>query len=711
MTPTLSPRSSLKVARLALLAATSLCTFANAQHVRIEYWSGPVQTFTGDFASGQPISSLPPIGADITRINAYSVDGLASLGDLTLSGSFVPASTGTPTRPDIIFVLGEGPAPEPGTPLSPAFVNITSIITTTALQPRLMLVGSAAGDATGQWKLGAIDRLRIAGVCAADINLTSPGVALAELEVGSIGTRGTSHFALAATNGSLVFINSQGPVNLTAGRTIAAAAGIEYINAPSINATIIANAFGGNGDLNYIGAEQGDLLGRIQCNNLRRPDGELASNVIFVRGRLGATVVVDGDLYGGVFAGAAPGPLPAVRDMKIGGDMRGVISAAGSIGSLTINGSIRLDDNSFVLPIIQSTQGSLSSLTIGGDVEGDGPFLPNIRANDMGTVRIGGNCRATINRIGAGPVNIKDVIIGGSFTGEINVGLFQQLIIGQDLQAGGSIRLAQGIPSNRTLIIGGSWRGTIQSSHPQGLVGQIITNAAQATFTPWAPAAPLLLPAAAPSPFQRTYFYNTFPAFSAIVGGGCVGEIPFSLRAGDSWPRSNATVLNAPRRIWPADGTLREVVTIALSGPVSQLKSQPLTIHAAQAPFLCSNCGAAPTDITNQFDIVIAPPGRPRELWISPKNTPTGPGTFGTPRNYTVTSNGSGLGCVSPLLVKPAQTLAFSHSFSVGGFDLNIDGKVNSQDVTLFTASPIDFTADGRADHLDLHLITTAAQN
>ncbi len=185
--------------RAALLVAT-LSTCASAQHVRIEYWSGPTLTFTADFASGDPINSLPPVGADITRINAYSVDGLASLGPLSLSGAFVPASTGIPQTPDLNFVIGQGEPPEPGTPLTPALLNVSSLLTTPALQPRLMLIGSLAGDATGEWKLGAIDRVRIAGVCAAAIDLTSPGVALGELNAGRIGTlvgQRTSHFSLA----------------------------------------------------------------------------------------------------------------------------------------------------------------------------------------------------------------------------------------------------------------------------------------------------------------------------------------------------------------------------------------------------------------------------------------------------------------------------------------------------------------------------------
>lgn len=704
-TSVMADRRVLRPARLVsgklLVLAAGLCTCAQAQHVRIEYWSGESLTFVADFASGQTINTLPTVGAGVTRINAYSVDGLADLGPVIIKGGFVPASTGTPLAPDIMFVLGEGEAPESA--ITPAFANISSITAEPAARGRLMLIGAAAGNVSGQWRLGAIKRFNVNGNCAADIELISPGTAIEELSAGTLTGR------VAALTGNIIYINSVGPLSLVPGATISAFGGIGAITAPSINATIVANAFGGNGDLNYIAASVGDISGRVQCNNLRNPEGEIADTVMLARGRISANIVIDGDLYGTVFSGAGPGLLPTVTDIKIGGDMRGSITSRGSIGSVTIAGSIRLDPNSFVLPVIQSTEGTLLSLNIDGDVEGDGPFLPTIRGNEIGTVRIAGDCYANITRIGGGPVNVKDVMIAGDFSGDFSLGTFQRVIIGNNLHSGGVVRFAQGIPANRIFVIGGSWEGAVVCSHPRGLLGQIIVNAGLGAATPWQRLAPLHLPAQSPSPFARIYYVDTFPEYSAIVGGGCVGSVPFSLRGGDCWPRSNATVLHAQRRIWPADGTIREVITIAMSGPVVALDNQPLTILTTDAPFL--SAGGAAMDVTHRFDVLVAPPGRQREIWLSPRPVSAGgPGTLGTLRDYYVTSSGAGIGSVSPLLVKPAATQPFVHHFSVGGFDLNIDGKIGSDDVIEYSRQPHDFTADGVANGDDLTLIRAASQ-
>ena len=701
------------------LAAGAVCS---AQTVRVEYWAANAQSpsFSADFFSGVPISNLPLIGASVARVNIYSVGGsgggLANVGQITLSGQVITGLTNS-GGPRVDLILGQGPTPAPGSPLAPMFNNFGGIKTNTALQSRLHFTGSIRNNATGPLQVATVNRLHVGGTLAQSIDAIGGGAgvyAIGLITAGRIIPLNGSNPSIVARTGAIGSILADQEIVIPAAGSISAKSGIGAITATSINAQIFADAFGGDGDMNFIFCSGGDFRGRLQCNNLRSPEGDMASTVLYTSGAIIAPIIIHNDLFGGVGADASePGTNNSITSFKIGRDMRGVISCEGNINSITIGGSILLDTNSFVAPNIHSRTGTINILSVDGDIDGDAANTVAIQAKDFGFFHVAGDCRANISHYATfGPVNIKSFDVGGTFLGSLYADRFDNTIkVGGDIANASLIRLAGPLPANRAISVGRSLHGTIRIGGALALNGQVILNANNDPFGEWAPDGEIHI-GTGPNSSPLFYTRGTFPFDSTLYGTGSVGIVRFNIRPNDCLPRPNSTLPHVALRTWPADRSMREVVAIAFDGPVFAKEPSPLIIRAGAAMRLClsDECSTDTSDVSDRFDVLVAPPGFPRQVLIAPKTNPDGSaGSFANLHNYDILpriiDGESILRCDNTNVATGVNIAPFVYRLSIGGFDLDGDGKVSPTDIDRWFDAPEDFNADALADDDDFGLV------
>lgn len=696
-----------------LLVAASLSSTALAQSIRIEYWSAgaPAPLYSADFPNNAALTALPNIGPSVARINIYGIpeNGVyPSLGAITLNQS---SSSSLSSTSDLIIHLGQG---EVTSSLPATIQNLGGIKANGALQTRTRLSGSIRGNATGTFQLGALDTFNIAGTCAATLDLNRANTAIQSLNVGRIAPLPGSSPSIRVRNGHIQAIISQNEIVVPAHLSISSKFGISAILATSIDANIFANAFAGQGDINVITASTGDIKGRIQCTNMRSPDGDMNTLVLSSAGALLSQIVVQNDLFGGISAfGIDPLTNNSITSIKVGRNMLGAIDGQGNLASVLISGSIKLDTNSFVAPIIRSRTGTIQSIVVEGNIEGDANNLALIQARDIGFFAVGGDCRAVVSEIFSGlPLNIKSITIGGSFSGTIAVNTFDKISIGGDLSPQSLLRLNTGLPANRSVSIGQSLQGVMVIGGNRSLNGNIILNAADTPTGSWAPGGELHVEREGRPP--AIYTRSTFPADGSLFGSGSVGEVKFSLRPFDCLPRPNATVNSISRRVWPVDRSIREVLVLSMNGPVMTKSSlPPFIINAAGSANLTAEPEILFGDISSQFDFLVAPPGFPRQVWISPKTRPDGTrGSFPARTNFEITptriEGQTILRSSTPLLPGGASVSDFTYRLSVGGFDFNEDGKVSPVDAHEWIDAPSDLDGDLGITQVDLDILLEA---
>ncbi len=690
---------------------------ASGQTIRVEIWAGggsPVVTRT--YPSGAPISDLPALPAGVTRINVYSVGGAADIGRITFGFNPVNPANADSSSTEFDLVIGQG-APPTGPSVPSAARNFAGIGGTATIASRVRLSGGISGNVTSKVSVGRVARLNVAGGVLAGIEASGADDAIGYLTVGQVllaNNKSVGADSIAAPNGRINAIVTPGAIDIGSPGAISAKHGIGEITAQRIKGRIAANAFGGDGDLAHVYCVGGDFDGSIAMNNLRGTIDAMPETMIYVSGVMRGLVDISGDLYGGVsIDGLDPSTGVSVGEVKIAGDMYGIIDAPGNIGPISIGGGIRIDTNSFSVPAIRSRQGTIGTLHIGGGVEGL-PGLPSLlQAASFGQIFIGGDCNGTISAWPTGYCVIGSLDIGGSLINQIFMRDFGSFKVRGDTLAGSQIWKHGPLQPNQTISIGNSHFGQIIIDEPNGLAGQIIFNANAGGASGWGVGGLVALAQAHGDPrlfTQREYQRNTAP-----IGGGAIGVAPFNVRGRESLPQPFAVVNRTPHRVWPGAAGDRETVVMTFDGPVTSQTDQVLMIERASSATSCppgEPCIPEFKPVTDVFDVLVAPPNHPREVWISPKSRfAGGVGTFGggqwiyrvTPRTDEFTT-----------ILKSAQTNTvapvsqFSYSFIVDSFDITQDRRLTPDDAVAWITAPADVDGDDAVDGNDLSTLITA---
>lgn len=696
------------------------CVNAVAQVVRVEYWTdGPQPTFTRDFASGAAILGLPPLPVGLTRVNVYSVGGLANIGQISFLDSQSEAGG---SAPEFDLHLGQGVPPAGGAMVAAA-TNFAGINPTQLIAGRIRLSGSISGDVSGRVVCGRITRLDVGGALGAEIFATAPGEAIGLLRADRIAVSssaasgkqvGAVPLGIIATQGRINSVLAARTISIPAPGAIAARRGIGEVSARSVKARIIANAFGGDGDFGHLGCTGGDYEGVLSTNNLGAFSGGMAGSVIFVTGAFKGSVFAAGDFHGGICVeGINPVTGRSIDAVKVDGHFLGVVDGLGDIARVEVGGDVLLDTNSFVLPSILSRQGSIGLVRINGAVRGEIDLVPSIRAANINTLRIGGDSHADISAWPSGFAEIKHIDIGGSMGGSLTLSEFVTCRIGGDVSAGARLWRAGVLPPEDTIVVGRALRGVILVDGPAGLLGHIVLNANLDQAGGWGPSGVIGLAPA--SGLVRHMTQQDYALTGPEFGAGSVGTAPFALREAECQPRPNVTEAQVARRIWP-DGAERETIRIVLDGPVFTTDERPLEIERAEYTTVCrpgEPCEPQFEDVSKEFRVLVAPAGQQRQIWIAPGEIDDEtPGTFSGGWLYRIwprTVDGQPvIKAMGTNLANAPSIAPFVYQVAVDAFDLNQDGATDALDLAEWILGPIDYTADGVADQTDYAVISDA---
>jgi hypothetical protein len=282
--------------------------------------------------------------------------------------------------------------------------------------------------------------------------------------------------------------------------------------------------------------------------------------------------------------------------------------------------------------------------------------------------------------------------------------------------------------------------GRVVITEASGLVGQVLVNAANGSFSSgsyWfgevqvesAPTDTLLSPRVA-QPNQAPY-YETL---SSEVGLGAVGLVPFNLHDTDCLP-PNGTKGICEVDPYPPNNNKRTVV-LRHYGPISEVagSTPAIVIERQDWALTCphpSTCYLVPVwnDVTSCFNVSVAPTSSiapsnvsgEREIWVWPKTQVTTPCLDGTwsNRTYRIRPRLSTTGDATTTRVRSDQTLVtvdppvvyWDYVFSLECFDLNMNGIPDMNDVPVFLSQHADYNEDEVVDTQDLSLLVQAIVN
>lgn len=705
---------------VAALAAAGVCVESFAQTVRVQYWAGDQQVFSRDYPSGAAISGLPVLPPGLTRINVFSVDAPANIGRISFEIAPIQGGSG---EAEVDLVLGSGPASgAPGLPA--AGLSFAGLQPSQNAVDRLRLSGAVSGDVTGRIECARVTRLEVGGSLGAEVYTTGVGQAVGVIRANRVGAVGADNrpggggpvLGVVARSGSIGAVLADTTIVIPAPGSISARLGIDDISARSVTARISANAFGGNGNLNHLGCSAGDFEGSITAHHLGTPENGMPGSMIYIVGALKGSVLLTGNLYGGVcIEGLDAATGQSAGAIKVGGDFLGLIDGPGDIGRVEILGNIELDTNSFVLPAIRTRSGSIGLLQVNGSVRGDTDLFASIQAAHINTLRVGGEATVQISAWPSGFAEVKHLEIGKSFTGAALLSDFVTCSIGGDVTAGSQIWLNGPLAPEDTLLVGRSLRGLILIDGAMGLQGQVVLNANLDPVGGWSPSGVVgLRSGSGPIQFLTRQDYERT---RTVFGPGAVGVAPYALRPLECGPNANVTTPEVVSEVWP-DGSTRETMRIVLDGPVAAEDDRPLEIERAEYSTTCAPgepCGPQFSDATKAFDVLVAPDGLPREVWIAPAaEDQGGPGTFSGGWLYRISPrivNGrSMLRAMSTNLFFPPACGNFEYRVAVDAFDMNRDGGTNESDLGAWLDQPVDFNADEATDERDFNLLLRAVE-
>lgn len=201
--------------------------------------------------------------------------------------------------------------------------------------------------------------------------------------------------------------------------------------------------------------------------------------------------------------------------------------------------------------------------------------------------------------------------------------------------------------------------GTLDIDASLGLKGEVSVNATNSSKV-WTGkvdvgSTPIRLWASSSSPDTAPWYDRS----ATDLGGGAVGLVPYSRYDEDCNPQPAEVVCS-----WPtlAANSNRETLRIVFYGPVvdgGPVESPDLPPLVVRRTYMAYPCCTIPPwyDITADCDVIVAPAGYPREVWVSPKPSSPLYGTFGDNYMVAIRLRSSTVSSVTKRDLRCAQTL------------------------------------------------------
>lgn len=390
---------------------------------------------------------------------------------------------------------------------------------------------------------------------------------------------------------------------------------------------------------------------------------------------------IDGDILGQVLMSARPNGDSTIEGLNVGGD---------------------------ILNDIRNTDGRIEFLNVGGDISGLSP------APDVGIVASGGIGTITAaNIIDVGfpgswpddPCTIDSIILsGGMLTGgNPTPGILEAPKIGQLTMAGDLetpiLIVSGGTGTKLNAEIGGSITSTGSITFPSGgLNGRVVVNAGLGSDT-WTGNVVVGSTTLAPEPF-----YDNLPS---TIGGGAVGEAPFSIHALASDPVAGSNIAFA-NRPGPSNPIVLDHYGRVTFTPTAGKEPVIVSVRACGGSWrqLGVACYDAAIDSGNVRGLIITPTDDiPNGFEVLVEPAPTTTGDFVMLSNFI---GGAASGAVD----------AYDYAFTIGACATDFDGDedIDSTDLnvvlnqfgnssTCFQDGDVD--ADGDVDSTDLNVMLT----
>lgn len=206
--------------------------------------------------------------------------------------------------------------------------------------------------------------------------------------------------------------------------------------------------------------------------------------------------------------------------------------------------------------------------------------------------------------------------------------------------------------------------------------------------------------------------------------GGAVGLVSYHLHRQACTPPHDSTVC-AIEPHGANDG--KETIIMPHYGPVLDSlpgdSTIPFIVQRRSLLAVCNPiCQTPPTvDVSHLFNVLVAPGGSAREVWVYPKTVAEGgEGTLGSLYLYTISLRSVASGHTD---LRSAETFVsvapdidsdpFSYPYTVRllCMDFNMSGGVEPGDIGAWVDQPVDVDGDEWADVVDLGLVIDAVVN
>lgn len=364
---------------------------------------------------------------------------------------------------------------------------------------------------------------------------------------------------------------------------------------------------------------------------------------------------------------------------------------------------------------IESRDGFIRTVTSGGDITAD--LISALAIEDVDAV---GDLESfdpnepggTVPAVVAAPI-IEDVAIDGTMFANVNADT-----ITTRLQAGGAfggtVTLADGLPENASIIIGGTFaNGSVITANYDsiepvdendvGLAGQIIINE-QYGGGSWPIGAHVVIDVDGESGVGASdilltdpLYYDDSDPFGAAynLGGGAAGLVSFAFNPYETVEANDGPLSQG------SGGQAPQSVDLLHYGPVADASTGgalPVTVEKKKQYAAFGDPYYDWVDVSDEF--VASVEGR--VLTIS---ADTGQPGFECPYDYRITQDAGRLICAgtTELEAQALDVQSFTYIFGVYcKADLSMNGTIDTPDPVLWTQNPVDVNDDGFVDVADL---------
>jgi hypothetical protein len=532
--------------------------------------------------------------------------------------------------------------------------------------------GSITGDLTGPVTANKVVRIEVGDDLQAAITATAYGESIGYVEfaestaAGTINAQGDIHTIRALASGVLAgaitagghitLLEAAGDIAIVDGG-IKAVAGIDLVNvaADILGSSIDASWGTTTGVLHSLRAE--NFSGLLHAGHLHdtADDGSFG---VRIDGDFDGVLVIEQDAYGDIVVG---GGFAAETMIQIGGNLRSWIVAEGSIPSLEVVGDLA------AAPIaggglrsleIRSETGSIGTITVGGSITSDtnnpGYEISIFAQEFIGSIVVGGDLFARIRASDNTRVPIGTIQVGQSAAIELMCESFDTIDVREFLHITNQNEFFEigTFPSGSLIRCGYSLGVPIHVTEEGGFDGQIIVGAAGGGIWSWVN--DILFQAGnGAEAFAPVPYYAQLTGYH---GTGAVGLVPYALHADDCDPPHSPAgncAISFPMKAWPTThgGGTRQTIILRHYGPVFDSlddygdPDDPLT-HAVLVqvqslaicnPTPCPGIYGVQTNWYEPNDFDVYTPGNgSREVWIARKLDGSTPQAFSLEYKYQV---------------------------------------------------------------------------